>query len=105
MRNPFRREKALSASGGVADAIQNGWSAVPLLGSGSRQRILEIFNRAQGANYGWLYSKSPAVRSVIDKIVKDIGELDLRLFEEVSPAERQPKPDHAAAVSLRYPNE
>lgn len=112
MRNPFRRsegeadEKALSASGGVVDAIQNsGWSPVPLLGSGARQRILEIFNRAQGANYGWLYTKSPALRNVIDTIVRDVGELDLRLFEEVSEAERQAKPDHAAALSMRYPNE
>lgn len=111
MRIPFRRstegeEKALSASGGVVNAIQNsGWSPVPLLGSGSRQRILEIFNRAQGANYGWLYAKSPALRNVIDTIVRDIGELDLRLFEEVSDSERQPKPDHSAALSMRYPNE
>ena len=106
MRNPFRREKALTASAGVLDAIENqGWTALPLLGSGSRDRILAIFNRAQGASYGWLYAKSPALRTVIDEITKAIGELDLRLYEEVSESERQPKPDHPAALSLRYPNE
>ena len=78
---------------------------MPLLGGGARQRILNIFNRAQGANYGWMYAKSPAVRTVIDEIVRAVGELDLRVYEEVSESERQPKPDHPAALSMRYPNE
>ena len=110
MRNPFRRdveEKALTASAGVLDAIENqGWTAMPLLGTGARERILAIFNRAQGASYGMAVREvAGALRTVIDEIRKAIGELDLRLYEEVSEAERQPKPDHPAALSLRYPNE
>jgi HK97 family phage portal protein len=96
--------KALSASGGVVAAIEDGWSAMPLLGSGARQRIQNIYNVAQSAQYGWLYSRSPALRQVIDGIVRDVGALELRLYEEASAADRQPRPDHPAALSLRYPS-
>jgi phage portal protein BeeE len=48
---------------------------------------------------------SPAVRTVVDVICRNIGQLDLRLYEEIDESERQPKPDHPAALSLRYPNE
>ena len=49
--------------------------------------------------------QQPAVRTVVDVLVRNIGQLDLRLYEEVDEAERQPKPDHPAALSLRYPSE
>jgi HK97 family phage portal protein len=98
-------QKALSGSADVISGIRDGWSAFPLLGSGSRERIQNIYNVAQGASYGWMYSRSPAVRTVIDMIVRSMGELDLRLFEEVAEDEWQPKPDHPAMLSLRYPNE
>jgi HK97 family phage portal protein len=102
---PFRK-KALTATPAVLDAIADRqWAPWPLLGGGSRQRILDAFNTAQSANYAWIYSSSPAVRTVVDVICRNIGQLDLRLYEEVSDAERQPKPDHPAALSLRYPNE
>lgn len=105
MRNPFRREKALSASSDVVNAIQSGWRPIQLLGSGSRDRIQGIYNVAQSASYSWRYENSPAVRTVIDVIARNVGQLELRLYEEVDAAERQPKPDHPAALSLRYPNE
>lgn len=109
MRNPFKRsepeQKALTGSSAVVNAIESGWSAFPLLGGGSRERILAIYNTAQNASYGWMYSKSAAVRTVIDMLVRNIGQLDLRLYEEVSQKERQPRPDHPAALSMRYPNE
>lgn len=99
-------EKALT---GTPDAVVSmqapGFSPFPLLGGGGRQRILEVFNRAQSANYAWMYANSPAVRTVIDVIVRNVGQLELRLYEELSAVERQPKPDHPAALSLRYPNE
>jgi HK97 family phage portal protein len=102
---PFRK-KALTATPAVLDAITDRqWAPWPLLGGGSRQRILDAFNTAQSANYAWIYASSPAVRTVVDVICRNIGQLDLRLYEEVSDAERQPKPDHPAALSLRYPNE
>jgi HK97 family phage portal protein len=107
LRNIFkRREKTLTAAPAVVDALRNGgWAPFPLLGGGSRERIMDAFNTAQSANYGWMYANSPAVRTVIDVIVRNVGQLELRLYEEVSEAERQPLPDHPAALSLRYPNE
>jgi HK97 family phage portal protein len=102
---PFRK-KALTGTSAVLDAISDRqWAPWPLLGGGSRQRILDAFNTAQSANYASVYASSPAVRTVVDVICRNIGQLDLRLYEEVSESERQPKPDHPAALSLRYPNE
>jgi HK97 family phage portal protein len=107
MRNPFkRREKALTAAPAVLDAlVTQGWTPYPLLGGGSRDRILDVYNTAKSASYAWMYANSPAVRTVIDCIVRNVGQLDLRLYKEVSEAERTAQPDHPAAMSLRYPNE
>jgi len=103
--NPFRR-KALTATPAVLDGLRDrGWAPYPLLGGGSRQRILNAFNTAQSANYAWVYTNSPAVRTVVDVIVRNVGQLDLRLYEELSESERQPRPDHPAALSMRYPSE
>ena len=101
---PFRK-KALTPAPAVLDGINTGWTAFPVLGGGSRQRIQEAFNVAQSASYAWMYRKSPAVRTVIDVIAMNVGQLDLRLYEEISDAEREPRPDHPAALSLRYPSE
>jgi hypothetical protein len=106
MRNPFsKREKALTADPAVLTALDGGWSPYPLLGGGSRQRIQEAYNVAKSANYPWLYSKSPSLRMVIECIVRNAGQLEMRLYEELSAAERQPRPEHPAALSLRYPSE
>jgi HK97 family phage portal protein len=102
--NPFKR-KALTGTPPVIDAIRGGWTTWPLLGGGSRQRILDAYNTAQSANYAWVYRNSPAVRTVVDVLARNIGQLDLRCYEEISEAERQPRPDHPAALSLRYPSE
>jgi HK97 family phage portal protein len=103
---PFKREKALTATPAVLDGLRDGgWSPFPLLGGGARQRIVGAYNTAQSANYAWIYTNSPAVRTVVDVIVRNIGQLDLRLYEELSESERQARPDHPAALSLRYPNE
>jgi HK97 family phage portal protein len=105
VRNPFRR-KALTGTPAVLDALRDqGWSPYPLLGGGSRDRILDAYNTAQTASYAWTYRRSPAVRTVIDVITRNIGQLDLRLYEEIDESERQPRPDHPAALSLRYPSE
>lgn len=105
--NPFRRgEKALTATSGVLEAARDqNWQPYPLFGGGNRQRIVDAYNTAQSASYAWMYANSPALRTVIDVIVRNIGQLDLRLYEEVDEAERQPRPDHPAALSLRYPNQ
>lgn len=103
--HPFKR-KALTAEPLVLDALRDrGWTPYPALGGGSRQRIVEAYNTAQSANFSWIYGRSPAVRKVVDVIVRNIGQLDLRLYEEIDEAERQPRSDHPAALSLRYPSE
>jgi HK97 family phage portal protein len=102
---PFQK-KALTGTQPVLDAMADrSFSPWPLLGGGSRQRILDAFNTAQSATYAWTYANSPAVRTVVDVIVRNVGQLDLRLYEEIDESERQPKPDHPAALSLRYPND
>ncbi len=105
MRNIFKR-KALTSTPAVLDALRDGqWTPYPLLGGGSRQRIVDAFNTAQSANFSWIYRRSPAVRKVVDVLVRNIGQLDLRLYEEVAEDERQARPEHPAALSLRYPSE
>lgn len=110
--NPFRsgwdgfgRAKALTASAEVVEGVRQGWSPFPLLGGGARQRIQEAFAAAQNASYAWVYARSPAVRTVVDVIVRNVGQLDLRLYEEITEARREPRPDHPAALSLQYPSE
>lgn len=114
MRNPLkRREKAVTGGADVAAAMQNGGSAFPRgnglapfqLGAAARQRIMDAYTTAQDASFAWIYANSPAVRTVIDVLTTNMGQLDLRLYEEISESERQPRPDHPAALSLRYPNE
>ena len=51
-----------------------------------------------------MYTNSPAVRTVVDCIRRNVGQLDLRLFEEIDEGDREPRPDHPAAMSMRYPN-
>lgn len=105
MRLPWRK-KALTGTPAVLDALRDrSLSPYPLLGGGSRQRIQDAYNTAKGQTYAWMYTNSPAVRTVIDVLVRNIGQLDLRLYEEVSEDERHPDPTHPAALSLRYPNE
>jgi len=102
---PFRK-KALTGSPEFLTALRSGgWTPYPMLGGGSQQRIQDAYNTAQSANYAWIYTNSPAVRTVVDVITRNVGQLDLRLYEEIDEAERQPQPDHPAALSLRYPNE
>jgi HK97 family phage portal protein len=105
LQNPFKR-KAITASGDALITLRDpSWNAFPLLGGGAQNRIKNSFTRAQSANYGWMYANSAAVRTVIDVIVRNVGQLELRLYEEVDESERQPRPDHPAAMSMRYPNE
>jgi len=102
---PFK-QKALTGTPAVIDALSSRQIApFPLLGGGNRQRIQDAYNTAKSAKYAWLYANSPAVRTVVDVIVRNVGQLDLRLYEEISEDERQPDPTHPAALSLRYPNE
>lgn len=108
MRLPFRfyeTRKGLELTPAARQAATQGFNPLPTLGGGARDRIVAAYQTAKSANYAWLYANSPAVRTVIDEIVRNVGQLELRLYEEVSESERQPRPDHPAALSLRYPSE
>jgi HK97 family phage portal protein len=105
LRLPFRR-KALTGTPEVVEALAaRQLNPFPVLGGGAQQRIQAVYTKAFSANYGWMYRNSPAVRTVIDLIVRNVGQLDLRLYEEISEKEREPRPEHPAALSLRYPND
>jgi HK97 family phage portal protein len=106
VRNPFKRQKSITGTPAVLEAMADRtFQPWPVLGGGSRQIIQDAFNTAQSASYAWMYAHSPAIRTVIDVLVRNIGQLDLRLYEEIDESERQPMPDHPAALSLRYPSE
>jgi phage portal protein BeeE len=102
---PFRK-KALTGTQPVLDALSDRtWAPWPLVG---RRVASAHHGRVQHGPVRELrvdLHQQPAVRTVVDVLVRNIGQLDLRLYEEVDESERQPKPDHPAALSLRYPSE
>jgi HK97 family phage portal protein len=99
--------KALTADPAALDILQSRrgvWR--PGLGGTNldTQRIKAAFATAQDASYAWMYANSPAVRTVVDLIARNVGQLDLRLYEEIDEAERKFRPEHPAAMSLRPPS-
>jgi HK97 family phage portal protein len=106
MRNPFKR-KALTGTPAVVEALSNRtvnfW---PSLGGSNRalQQIRAVYSTAQSAGYAWMYANSPAVRTVVDLIARNVAQLDLRLYEEIDESRREARPDHSAALSLRNPS-
>src|ERR1700758_5449769 len=104
---PFRR-KAITASPATLETLQERSAGLFNALGGDNQanaRIKASFARAQTAGYAWMYANSPAVRSVIDVIVRNVAQLDLRLYEEMDAVTREIRPDHPAALSLRYPSD
>ena len=103
-----RGEEALSGTSAVLETLQ-ARQLRPWPGLGGTNvnttRIASAFTTAQSASYAWMYGSSPAVRTVVDLIARNVAQLDLRLYEEVSESERVFRPDHNAAISLRYPSD
>ncbi len=106
MRFPFRR-KSLVASPELLETLRerNATLYAPLGGSNINSQVAAVWNLAQSASYAWMYTHSPAVRTVVDLIARNVAQLDLRLFEEIDDEERQPADDHPAALSLEYPSD
>jgi hypothetical protein len=103
---PLPPQQGNDVAPAVLEAIRDGsFQPYPLLGGGARQRIQEAFTFAHRASLPWIYQNTPAVRTVIDTLTRNISQLDLRLYEEIDEANREPKPDHPAAMSMRYPSE
>ena len=102
----FRREKALSASPGVVEALQDRRvNFLPRLGGTNvNPRVTAAYQRGMDASYGWIYATQPAVRSVIDFIARNTAQLGLKLYERVDDNERVRDEDHPAAQSLANPD-
>ena len=81
------------------------WSPYPLLGGGSRQRIRDVYSTAQSAKLHLDVHELPGRADGRRLHRRNVGQLDLRLYEEIDEDDREPRPDHPAALSMRYPNE
>jgi HK97 family phage portal protein len=101
------REKALTGTPEVLETLAaRQMRPFPGLGGTNinTSKIQAAFSTAQSASYAWMYGASPAVRTVVDLVARNVGQLDLRLYEELSESERVPRPDHNAAISLQRPS-
>lgn len=73
----------------------------------SRMAINRAYEQMHNAAYSWLYQSQPAVRSVVDYIARNATQLGPpKLFERTGPdeREREERPAHAAAETLRQPH-
>ena len=106
MRLPWRREKALSASPAVLEALRNRLiSPYPPIG-GTNVNITAAYQRGIDAAYGWMYATQPAVRSVVDFIARNAAQLSPpKLYERIGDTERERRSDHAAAELLAHPDQ
>lgn len=100
-------QKALTATPEVGQAIDGGWTPWPKLGGTNvdSQQIREAFMQIQSASYAYLYSRQPAVRTVVDYVASNVSQLGLKLYERVDDTEREQRGDHPAARTLRNPND
>lgn len=98
------RRKAATASPAVIESIQEGRANFVNRLGGTNQQVRAAVSRALAGGYGYQYRLSPAVRTVIDVIVRNAAQLDWNLYERSSESERNPVNDHPAALSLRQPN-
>jgi HK97 family phage portal protein len=100
------RFKALSASPEVLEAAADRrltffpLIATPRIGD----QVRAAYERAVAADYGWMYSRQPAVRAVVDFMARNVAQLALRLYERTSDIERHEASDHPAAATMRNPN-
>lgn len=101
MRNPFK--KSLAASPSVVEAVSEGRANMIVALGGTNQQIRAAWLRGQQASYGWMYSNTPAVRTVVDYIARNVAQLGLKLYERVSDEERVRDEDHPAALTMASP--
>lgn len=100
----FRREKALTASPAVVEALRDGqYNTYQRLG-GVNQQVNAAWLQSQSASYAYLYEHQPAVRTVVDYIARNVAQLGLKLYERASDTDRRLDEDHAAARTMASPN-
>lgn len=103
----LRREKAITGTPAVrAMLADRTFQGYPGLGGTNlnSQRISSAYVEVQNASLGWIYRSTPAVRTVIDYIARNVAQLGLKLYERVDDDERRHVGDHPAALALRNPN-
>lgn len=95
--------KAVSASPEVIEALHERTANFNIVRAVSQEVRYQVEAAVQwgGAEF---YVRSPAVRTVVDTIASNVAQLDLRLYKEIAPDEREEQPDHPAMESLRHPN-
>lgn len=99
----FRREKGLTATPAVIEAVQNGTNLYQRLG-GSNQEINSAWLQYQAATYAYMYRSQPAVRKVVDYIAWNVAQLGLKLYDRVSDTDRRRDTEHPAAQTMANPD-
>jgi len=77
LRDIFRREKAITATPAVIDAIREGKVNTYQRLGGTNQQINAAWLQYQAASYAYMYSSQPAVRKVVDFIAWNISQIGL----------------------------
>lgn len=104
LRDFFRREKAITASPSVIEAIRDGKLNTYQRLGGSNQQINAAWLQYQAASYAYMYSSQPAVRKVVDYIAWNVSQIGLKLYERVSDTDRRRDSDHPAAQTMANPD-
>lgn len=100
----FRREKALTASPAVVEALQSGQLTTYRRLGGVNQQVNAAWLQSQSASYAFMYERQPAVRKVVDYIARNVSQLGLKLYERQSDTERRRDTDHPAFQTMANPN-
>lgn len=66
-------------------------------------RSLNLFSNLS-LTYQEIYRSQPNVRTVVSFLGRNIGQLNIKLYDRISDSERLPLGDHPAARALRRPN-
>jgi len=104
LRDIFRREKAITATPAVIDAIREGKVNTYQRLGGTNQQINAAWLQYQAASYAYMYSSQPAVRKVVDFIAWNISQIGLKLYERAGDTDRRRDTDHPAAQTMANPD-
>lgn len=104
LRDIFRREKAITATPAVIDAIREGKVNTYQRLGGTNQQINAAWLQYQAASYAYMYSSQPAVRKVVDFIAWNISQIGLKLYERAGDTDRRRDTDHPAAQTMADPD-
>lgn len=104
LRDLFRREKGLTATPAVIEALHNGQLNTYQRLGGTNQQVDAAWQQYQAASYAYMYRSQPAVRKVVDYIARNTSQLGLKLYERVSDTDRRRDTTHPAAQTMADPD-